>query len=390
MSDLRSGQTKPGAARAAAGIAPTISPLREIAPGVFVQTAPPQVDDALRMDHLHELQGPSPAPSVGLGHPAAPQAGCSVDRVSDAPDQSDDPRYREIHPYGDPALLPIDKALADVFAHYQLPVPGGESKGLGWSGFSMYQRCPYLWKRIYLDDLDDTAGPAGGKPPALAVGILIHVLLAVLYKRQLADPGAWLALDPRTVCDDLLSVNCDASVVNEAWRVFAMYQLAYEQDYIIPLAVEEHGLDPVTGRSCRWDLIARVEESPKLVPGTYICEHKSASRFDDATLTGWKGDGEVIGQIDVWKRLKLDKTYGKLRGVIINLLGKQQTPKFERVIVPPYRNLLKVHGADLEIWAAQRKLAVATGVFPRARGNCIGRYGKCFQFEHCTQEGPDR
>lgn len=299
-----------------------------------------------------------------------------------------------IYTPGDPSVPTIDVGINQVFDHYKIEKLGGESLGSGWSGFSTFQRCPYLWKRTYLDE-------ARGLPsPALEIGILIHCFVALMYQRMLDQARisyevapndeantALNVLTPEQLAEDLLSINCDAQLIMEARRVFAAYALRYEQDNLQPLAVELHAIDPRTNRSCRYDMIAEIGEGDsRFIAGTYIVESKSSSRFDDALRTGWRGDGEILGQIDTWHALKLDKVYGKLRGVIVNLIGKQKTPQFERVIVPPLKRLPKLHAKEMEYWEAQRKLAIVTGTFVRARASCIGRYGKCSQWEHCTEE----
>ena len=106
--------------------------------------------------------------------------------------------------------------------------------------------------------------------------------------------------------------------------------------------------------------------------------------FDDATLDGWRNDGEVLGQIDLWEQLKLEKRFGELQGVIVNILGKQKVPDFHRTIVSPQRWQTKDHRRWMAYWSAEIDRAKALGVFPRSRAGCIGRYGKCALFDHCS------
>ena len=222
----------------------------------------------------------------------------------------------------------------------------------------------------------------------LEVGSATHGLLAVKYSKMI---DSTYPITPEVTRDFLLDVGCDGVAVMEAWRLYEHYEVQYEDDYLTPLAVEYHAVDPKTRESCRYDLIARVERAhPGVLAGTYAVETKTASRFDDATLDGWRNDGEVIGQTMIWKRLNLDEKFGPLVGVMVKVLGKQKVPQFHRTIVPPQGWQIKQHGQDLRMWHALRRLAVATGIFPRARTNCIGRYGKCSQWEHCADgvDGP--
>ncbi len=51
-------------------------------------------------------------------------------------------------------------------------------------------------------------------------------------------------------------------------------------------------------------------------PHTFVAEgivtHNSAGRFDDATLTGWANNGEILGQVMLYHRLGLARVFGEL------------------------------------------------------------------------------
>jgi intein/homing endonuclease len=115
-----------------------------------------------------------------------------------------------------------------------------------------------------------------------------------------------------------------------------------------------------------------------------IITHNTASRFTADLLEGWHNDGEILGQIMVWKQAKLDKKYGKLRGTIVNIVGKQKIPQFQRVIVPAQRWHVSGHDEDLKVWAALQEMYRATNTWPKARNNCVHRYGLCQLFQHCS------
>jgi len=129
-------------------------------------------------------------------------------------------------------------------------------------------------------------------------------------------------------------------------------------------------------------------------PNTFVAQdiitHNSASRFDYATLNGWKNDGEIIGLQDLYERTKAHKRFGELQGIVVNILGKQKVPNFHRAYINPSRGLIKDHRKSLQIWSAAIETACATGIFPRARAACVGRYGYlCDEFDRCTQEQND-
>ncbi len=278
----------------------------------------------------------------------------------------------------------VDDVLGEFFAARGLPRLGGQSSGRGWSSFSTFQKCPYLWQQRYLK-------PRGGEPtiliesPSLAIGTIVHVLLALHYAQIQIGGSPYAGIMPEDMHEYLLA-RCNPEFVVEGWRVFSGYRLYYSMETIEPLAIEHDLVDPRTGESCRFDLIAFFpEDTPMLAAGTYNVEHKTASRFDYPTLNGWVNDGEVIGQTALWKRLGLDHRFGPLRGVIVNILGKQPKElKFHRAIVSPHSWQVEQHLQDLARWEALINLARTTNSFPRARQSCIGRYGMCDLFDHCA------
>ncbi len=275
-----------------------------------------------------------------------------------------------------------DRAIGQIFAEFGIPRLGGISSGSGWSNISAFQKCPYFWKRRYLDRAEQKVFGIVHEATALAIGSLTHVYLAIYYQRMIV-PGYPLACED--VNQRVRELGCDPGVFNEAWRLFTGYRLYYKDDALQPLAVEHDLKDPRTGASCRYDLIAFMpEERPGMLPGTYIVESKTAGRFDSATLEGWINDGEVLGQVDLWDRLHLDRRYGPLRGVIINLLGKQKVAEYHRTIVGPSTWQIEQHRSDLARWSGLIQLAKSTNSFPRARNSCLGRYGKCDNFLHCS------
>lgn len=279
------------------------------------------------------------------------------------------------------AFVPGDEATAIIFDNAGVPRLGGASGDRGWSSMSTFQRCPYLWKRRYLMARPVAEGPG---PAAREVGSLIHTFLA-LYYQQIID--STYPLGPDECKDRLLAGFVTPDHVHEAWRLYEAYRAYYLHDDFVPLAVEFHLVDPTTGRSCRYDLICRLDKpKPGLLPGTYIMDHKSTSRFDNATLSQWRNDGELIGQWELYEKLKLEKRFGPLQGLCANLIGKQKDPKFERAWIRPSDALLRDHKRSLAIWSARLDLAKAATDFPRARANCVTRFGLCDQFDHCAQE----
>jgi hypothetical protein len=279
-----------------------------------------------------------------------------------------------------------EESLAEIFEKAGLPRLGGASGTLGWSSFSTFQRCAYLWKRTYLDGVRDD-NPATGEPKARVIGSAVHTYLAFHYQKQI---DVQFPLIPDDVNDQLRVMGCNPEYLDEAWRLFSAYRQFYMVDPLVPMAVEYLAVDPKTGESCRFDMIARLDKNWGAFPaGAYVVEAKTVPRFGDVELTGWMGDGEIIGQAMLWKRLKLDRKFGKLQGVMMNLIGKQKDPEFTRVNVAVMPWQIKAHARDLQQTQALRNLFISLDAFPRSRANCVNRYGKCNNFEACANADRD-
>jgi hypothetical protein len=275
----------------------------------------------------------------------------------------------------------VEEVLLNVFASYGIPRLGGASTGQGWTSFSIWQRCKYLYKRRYIEPLQTDIMIPGLEPPARAIGTVIHAMLAVYYSRMIIPD---YPLTPELLRDEMLKA-ANPEYVNEGYRVFFAYALYYKDEEIQPLAIEYDLRDPRSNESCRFDLIAFFPKAQSdRLPGTYNVEHKSTERFDDTMLNGWANDGEVLGQMMLWERLKLHLRFGKLRGTIVNILGKQKEPKFHRTTVAPETFQIDQHRADLRQHKADIHMARVTNVYPRSRGNCIGRFGKCDLYDACA------
>jgi hypothetical protein len=274
----------------------------------------------------------------------------------------------------------VEEVLTGLFKKEGLRRLGGQSTGRGWSQVAQFQRCPYAWNLKYRSVKKPTM--LFGEPAALAIGTLIHTFLAVQYQKMIDEA---YPLTPEIIYEGTKRL-ANPEHVEESWRVYSAYRVYYSMDVIQPLAVEYDLKDPRTGESCRFDMIAYFPETVEdRLPGTYICEAKSASRFDRDTLEGWINDGEIIGQVALWKRLGLDLRFGKLRGVIINILGKQpKHPQFARITVAPETWQIEGHLDDLKRWEGLIQLATSSNSFPRARSGCISRYGRCQFWDHCS------
>lgn len=300
----------------------------------------------------------------------------------DASVEEPEPAYADEEAVDIKQFYAIEDALPRLFHEHKLPRLGGRSTGSGWSNVSLFQKCPYAWKRRYLEPLVVENFGIVAEIEALAIGSLVHTYLAVYYMRMIVHD---YPLTVEEVNTRVREWGCNPKIYEEAWRLFIGYALYYRHENIMPLAVEYNLRDPRTNNSCRYDLIAFFpEDRPGIPAGTYGIEHKTAAKFDANTLEAWHGDGEVLGQVLTWERLHLDKKFGPLRGVMVNIIGKQKEPQFHRTIVAPTAFTIRQHEADLKNWNGKIALAKAIDDFPRSRNNCIRGFMRCELWDHCN------
>ena len=275
----------------------------------------------------------------------------------------------------------MDDGLNQAFESFGLPRLGGAS-GRGWSMYTALQRCPYLYFRKYREPLTD--GDPRGESINLAIGSCFHAFMALYYYPSYTTADGCIVPAPLELKDKLLELDVDAEALAEAWRLYGAYQFHYESEIWNPLAVELHASHP-NGATCRYDLIVEIPEATSDYPaGTYIVDHKTMSRFDGASLEAWMSDGEIIGQQWIYEAAGLSETYGELTGSIVNIVGKQKVPQFARMVIPFESDRTARHGREIAAWNSQIAIHSATELWPRARGNCVGRYGLCDLFTHCV------
>lgn len=270
------------------------------------------------------------------------------------------------------STTPIDVGLKKILGEKYL----GGASGRGWSSRAAFTKCPHYYNELQ-------HGRVVSSSPALEIGILFHLLVA-LYYSSLKRPEGALEDEFEPIKSGLLTFGCSGEVVMEAFRLFDAYLFRYEEDYLTPLVVE-HREESRNGDTCRYDLIARVLENPHGIPqGTWIVEHKTSSRMDDNTLDGWRSDGEIIGQTMLWYENQLSRRFGALQGVIVNLVVKTRVVDFRRILVSPTAFQRRQHARDLKVYGAFEEICKATNTWPRNRGSCIHRYGKCDLFDACA------
>ena len=281
-------------------------------------------------------------------------------------------------------------ATQRLYEAHGLEPLGGASGTLGWSSVSMFQRCPHLWNINY--------GPRGRrnrKQPdrpageALEVGDLVHTLLAIYYQRIITPD---YSLEPIAAVEFLKAQAVTPTHIDEAVRVFTAYLNWWddERTYMTPLAVEHLVVDPKTGRSCRWDLVIRLDRPYEgLLPGVYVVNSKTTSRDTSTGRVKWRNDGQILGEWDLYHQLHYDRRWGAARGSMINLMIRTKDIKCDRIWAVPPKEVVRDHQRTMSYWAAQMDVAKASGYFPRARAACETKFGGlCEEFNNCAGLDP--
>lgn len=258
----------------------------------------------------------------------------------------------------------------------KLPFVFSRGSGLGWSYWSTLQRCPREFYLTYVKPVDTESL---GKPYPLEIGSYYHAFQALSLSE---DPVP----TPTALRKFLFKHKANPETVGEAWRVFEAYLSYYgESDYLEPLAIEYTAHHKRSNFSCRYDLIARVSNRNHdlIQQGVYIVERKTAAAFTVDVIDGWDLDGEVLGQMLLWDRCGLSKKFGPLRGVIVDIVGKQKEPKFHRTVVSKDSFRVRRHLQALNHMKAERDRYVKLKKWPMYTANCIRRYGRCPLYDVC-------
>lgn len=135
--------------------------------------------------------------------------------------------------------------------------------------------------------------------------------------------------------------------------------------------------------SCRLDIL--VERLDPGYEGLWDVEIKTARMINDDLLTGYHLDMQVLGQVWLIKKCLDLSLYPPFKGVIVNIMTKAKTPKFERVMVMPSDYHLRAFEQSTRQWAFINACFEAAG-WPRALGSCAGAlrgYSKCSFYDLC-------
>lgn len=288
-----------------------------------------------------------------------------------------DTKMSDIQLFQNPAQKSIQTCIDEVYDSFKVPRLGGASTD-GWSKLADFQRCPYRYWAKHLLEVGSQLTQVGEAPAALEIGSLFHAMLACHYIGSIPAGGPEYPTALEFI-NRMLTLGANATIVAEAERLYMAYFDHYgnpSNEGISPLAIELGAGIPGI-HTCRYDMLATIHG------GTWIVEHKTASRETRDVLESWWLDGEIIGEVYGYKLSGLEKVYGPLVGVLVNVVIKTKEPKFRRIEVVIPDSLLARYAADADYWHAQRDAAIDAASFPRKLQGCIGRYDTCQFWDHC-------
>lgn len=320
-----------------------------------------------------------------------------------------------------PSTINIDQATEIIFKKLGWPLLGGPS-GRGWSMVSTAQRCGELFFATYdAPAVRDKKAPIPFHPEPLQIGALYHTLQALYYGAGLGNAyvlprrGGLLADNltgprapstrarwtvPPDAADVLLAelkAMCNApgedvlapklNIVLEAERLFDAHTYVWGngKEDCEPLAIELFAEDPNTGYSCRFDAVVKVgPNDPYMPPGVVIKERKTTAWISEKYIEGWKMDGEVLGQLAIWEAAGLDKIFGPLVAIVVDVVSKGKIPDVRRILLPPKMPAVQRHRQWVKHTQAEIAMWRATGIYPQRFASCFGRYGLCPQWTNCV------
>lgn len=273
--------------------------------------------------------------------------------------------------------IPLDKLLET------LDRKGGGTP-YGWHTFATRFQC---WYKYHLSEhlkVDRFYSPA------LAVGTLLHEILATWYSTPLnKDPSAQIEN-----MIDLCRNNGYEKAVEETLRLMEAYLYYWQpngkvirdskgvisrpDDFFAPdteiVAVEEMlQTDTPFNYTCRMDLAIKRRDE------IWVVDHKTARALDDS-VTDWALQGEILGLL--WLAHK--RWGSQVKGLIINLIVKTKVPKFERLVFRSRPRNIEMHVNAIKALLEMQPIAEKLG-WPRNFTACNSGY-RCAYFDLCKDQ----
>jgi len=258
----------------------------------------------------------------------------------------------------------------------------------GSSRWAVFERCEYLYWLKYVKRMK-LAEPSH----PLEIGGLVHECLAAYFQTFLdwADDESSKACDQACLESMFRLVDLNTKpiphIANEARRLLQGWLVingpgTSHDERARTLAVEAFAEVNRDGfpYSTRFD---RLLWDPEL-DGVVIEETKTASRYSESLLLGYRMDPQFLGQQYVYRRGRLDRKYGPLRGYRVNLIVKTKGPDVYQETVPILVPQIRDWMQDKKRMWSRLVLCEAEGRWPKRRANCVMYGRRCEAHDHCA------
>ena len=277
----------------------------------------------------------------------------------------------------------LGRSFADVLAH-------SSGSAAGYSANSEWLSCPEKSRLRSLGIKFRGYEGAGHKTEltALEFGTLIHELLAmrVWYGHDVAvqQLDNWL----HEIGDSHLKA---ALMLGTYEQVFPYVSepltfLGIESEVVTDIKMGVNDPRPCF-RSVRYDGVVYASGSPGAEPQLYSLERKTMSRGGQSALHAYYAQGMV--QMGLWNgNAALVAKYGKMQGVIYEMLVKTKMPSVDRVPVyfSPEQQRLALAYMRLSENGGVTFVKQADGSYPKLLSSCWGRFSPC-DFINLCHEG---
>lgn len=219
----------------------------------------------------------------------------------------------------------------------------------------------------------------------LTVGLLIHRALEHYYAwikswgAEGAEREAWLSI----------AAFSTESGYEKTWALVQKMLVGYferyrDSDARWKIWATEETLSYFDPKGIEWT--GRLDGLIERDGGLFILEHKTARAITGDLLSGYQMDMQMLGYVWLFQKVVDAAKLPPLAGIIVNLLTKHATPRFERVEVCPSRYHLAEFEKSQRDWIKIREEGFAKLGWPKALGNCTGpsRYfSTCDYFDLC-------
>lgn len=295
----------------------------------------------------------------------------------------------------------VDALLAKHYTEDQI---GGPSPA-GWHRISTLMRCPRAVFHEQIEGLSSTRPKEG-----LDIGTLLHACLARHYLTSGLETLRPIELveahypeyaeTARRVIEKLRKDFWPEEATRWAVRgVEELHQAWVRGPLMFGKRQGERVRAPI---SCRCDLIIAEREPGQAPPprgpvsqGVYIVDHKFVQALRRSFITGFSMDGQLLMNALVWRKAKLERVYGPLRGFVVNVVTKAKEPRVERLRiaiteedVDRFEEVISPWAAELEVRKKQPHKN-RQDRWPMNLAGCKGEY-TCDFFDLCESHGRAR